>query len=218
MAFQPVDLQSYPRREHYEHFLKLRLTYSAVVQIDITTLRATAKRTGNRIYPTQIWMLTTATNRVPEFRMSRDEQVRLGVWETLVPFYTVLNEQSRTFSSLWTPYSTHFPAFHAQCIATIDQFATRAFVPQAEVPANMLNVSSIPWVEFTGFNLNLPTDFLLPILTIGKHLERDGRTWMPLAVQVHHAVCDGWHLGVFVEQVQSIADDAEAWLVGAGPG
>ena len=95
----------------------------------------------------------------------------------------------------------------------MDRFTTGAYQPQTDVPENVLNISSIPWVEFTAFNLNMPSDYLLPILTIGKYIEQDGRTLMPLAVQVHHAVCDGYHLGQFVEQVRSLAANVSAWLI-----
>jgi len=62
----------------------------------------------------------------------------------------------------------------------------------------------VPWVEFTGFNINVYDEgkFLLPIFTMGKYFERDGKRMLPLAIQVHHAVCDGYHVGVFVEKLQ----------------
>lgn len=214
MTFQPIDMETYPRREHFEQFRAMRLTFSATVDIDITALRRAANAANARVYLAQIWMLTTAANRVPEFRLSVNDEGVLGTWEVLDPLYTVLNAEKQTFSSLWTPYSAEFGAFSRDCLATIERFGDGSFEPQANVPAHVLNVSSIPWVEFTSFNLNLPTDFLLPILTIGKYRSREDRTLLPLAVQVHHAVCDGWHLGRFVEQVQAIADDADSWIAG----
>ena len=48
--------------------------------------------------------------------------------------------------------------------------------------------------------------FLLPIFTMGKFFERSGKRLLPLAIQVHHAVCDGYHLGVFVEKLQGYID------------
>ena len=47
---------------------------------------------------------------------------------------------------------------------------------------------------------------LLPIFTMGKYFERDGKRLLPLAIQVHHAVCDGYHVGVFVEKLQGYID------------
>ncbi len=212
MSLHLIDMDTYHRREHFEHFLGMQLTYSAAVEIDVTQLRTTAKARGYRAYPAQIWMLTTAANRVAEFRMSFDTEGALGVWDELHPVFTVFNDARRTFSSLWTRYNKDFSEFNRMCLQTIEQHNDGSLEPQDDTPANVLNVSSIPWVAFTGFNLNLPSRYLLPILTIGRYTERNGRTFMPLAVQVHHAVCDGWHLGQYIDDVQRIANSADAWM------
>ena len=41
-----------------------------------------------------------------------------------------------------------------------------------------------------------------PIFTMGKYQEENGRTLLPLAIQVHHGVCDGFHLCRFVNSLQ----------------
>ena len=92
MAFRLIDLDTYPRREHYETFLRLKLTYSATVQIDITDLRAALRAQGIKAYPAQIWMLTHAANEIPEFRMGQDADGRLGTWDDLSPLYTTFHE------------------------------------------------------------------------------------------------------------------------------
>ena len=40
-----------------------------------------------------------------------------------------------------------------------------------------------------------------------KYFEREGKRMLPLAIQVHHAVCDGYHVGVFVERLQGYIDN-----------
>ena len=91
--------------------------------------------------------------------------------------------------------------------ATLADTSTR-YTPKEGTPANSFNISMVPWVEFTGFNINVFDEgkFLLPIFTMGKFFERDGKRLLPLAIQVHHAVCDGYHVGVFVEKLQSYID------------
>ena len=73
---------------------------------------------------------------------------------------------------------------------------------------NLFNVSCIPWSSFTGFNLNLQNgyDYFLPIFTIGKYFSDGGKMRLPLAVQVHHAVCDGYHLSRFINGLQTWMD------------
>ena len=47
----------------------------------------------------------------------------------------------------------------------------------------------------------------LQIFTMGKYFERDGKRMLPLAIQVHHAVCDGYHVGLFVEKLQKYINE-----------
>jgi chloramphenicol O-acetyltransferase type A len=185
------------------------------VSIDVTAMRAAAKTTGIRAYPAQIWMLATAANHHPEFRTSLDENGNPGVWDQIDPLYTVLARSTETFSGIWSTYTPDFPAFYRRYLADVETWADGSYEPQAPLPGNLLNISSLPWLDFTGFNLNLPTNYLLPILTIGKYQEAEGRTLMPLAVQVHHAVCDGLHLARFVEEVRAIAASADEWMMRA---
>ena len=82
------------------------------------------------------------------------------------------------------------------------------YAPKGGTPVNSFNISMVPWLEFTSVNINVFDDgrFLLPIFTIGKYFERDGKRLLPLSVQVHHAVCDGYHVGLFVEKLQGSID------------
>ena len=64
----------------------------------------------------------------------------------------------------------------------------------------------VPWTSFEGFHLHLPkgNTYLLPIFTMGRYEERDGKWWLPLAIQVHHAVCDGFHVCRFVGELRAL--------------
>ena len=79
-------------------------------------------------------------------------------------------------------------------------------IGKPNAPENVFNVSMIPWSTFEGFNLNLQKgyDYLIPIFTMGKYYIEDGQTILPLAIQVHHAVCDGFHICRFVNELQEL--------------
>lgn len=215
MRFHRIDMNTYARREHFEAFTQqMPCTYSATVNIDVTRMRVLLKERGLKAYPAQIYLLARAVNQFPEFRMSLDASGQLGYWETSSPHYTVLNQETKTFSGIWTDYTEDFATFYRACVADSERYATGALAPQLEQQANVFFVSSIPWLDFTSFNLNLaPGNDLLPIMTIGKYIEAGERTLMPLAIQVHHAVCDGYHLGQFVAAVRELATSVEDWLV-----
>ena len=199
MAFQPIALDTWERREFYEHFInEVVCSYSVTVNVDITPLK------GCQLYPAMIWLLTKTVNELPAFRtaLSKDGP---GIYDSMHPMYTIFNKEHKNFSGIWSYYSEDYGTFLKDYEADVrkDSTSTR-YAPKADTPENAFNISMVPWLEFTSVNLNVFDDgkYLLPIFTMGKYFERDGKRLLPLAIQVHHAVCDGYHVGLFVETLQ----------------
>ncbi|PJJ55644.1 type A chloramphenicol O-acetyltransferase [Compostimonas suwonensis] len=212
----PIDLDHWPRREHFEHYRsRVPCTYSLTVELDATTLSAALRRTGRKTYPAQIWAIASVVNDHDEFRMSVDEAGSPSVWSVVHPFFTVFNPERETFAAVWADYDRDFARFHDRAVEllTTHRAATTMF-PQGEVPPNVFDVSSLPWASFTGFTLNIAhgTDHYLPIVTLGRYVERDGRVMLPLAMQIHHASADGFHTARFVTELQGLMDSSGDWL------
>jgi chloramphenicol O-acetyltransferase type A len=75
-------------------------------------------------------------------------------------------------------------------------------------------MTSIPWVSFTGFVHPIhmhPVDSV-PRFSWGKYFTDDDRIKMPLSVQGHHALMDGFHVGRYFQQVQKYLDTLESWI------
>lgn len=218
MRFNPIDMESWSRKPYFEHYFnQVRCTYSMTADVDITLLRAEQKRMGLKLYPALIHMIATIVNRHCEFRTCFDAEGRLGVWDRMSPSFTIFHEKSKTFSSIWTPFSEEFPTFCARYLQAVETYknANRLF-PDTNEPLNTFPISSIPWVSFTGFNLNVYTGgaYLLPIFTIGKYRVQDEKVLLPVSVQLHHAVCDGYHAGVLFTELQELAVNCQDWLAG----
>ena len=200
MAFQLIDIENWKRREFYEHFIKeVVCTYSVTVNLDITSLK------GQRLYPAMIWLLTKTVNEMPEFRTSLTKE-GLGIYDSMHPMYTVFNKENKNFSGIWSYFSEDYDTFLKNYDADVVEYSrSTRYAPKTGTPENSFNISMVPWLEFTACNINVFDDgkFLLPIFTLGKYLERDGKRFLPLAIQVHHAVCDGYHVGLFVEKLQN---------------
>ena len=200
MAFHLIDMENWDRREFYEHFInEVVCSYSVTVNLDITNLR------DARLYPAMIWLLTKTVNEMPEFRTSLTK-AGLGIYDSMHPMYTVFNKENKNFSGIWSYYSEHYMEFLKNYDEDVRVYSkSTRYAPKDGTPENSFNISMVPWLEFTSCNLNVYDDgkFLLPIFTMGKYFERDGKRLLPLAIQVHHAVCDGYHVGLFVEKLQT---------------
>jgi chloramphenicol O-acetyltransferase type A len=198
MNFKPIDVSQWKRREYFEHYLnQVPCTYSMTLNLDLTELLKELKKRDIKLYPTMIYLLSMIVNRYEEFRTAIDKDAKVGIFDFLHPSYTIFQKSSETFTNIWTEYTASFPEFYKRYIVDVKEYgALEKFSGKPGEPSNIFTVSSIPWVSFTGFNLNLPkiSHYLLPIFTTGMYYEQNGKTWLPIAIQVHHAVCDGFHM------------------------
>lgn len=151
-----------------------------------------------------LWLLTQTINEMPEFRTALTEK-GLGYFSEMHPAYTIFNQEQKTFSGIWTAYKSNYTAFLSSYEADVAKYSSsEKYAPKPERPVNSFDVSMIPWFSFTAFNLQVFGDgsYLLPIFTMGKAFDAGTKKMLPLAIQVHHAVCDGYHVGRFIELLQ----------------
>lgn len=208
MNFNKIDKSIWARAKTFEHFTRgVPCTYSMTVNIDVTNLLRATKACGIKFFPAFLHCLAREVNNREEFRMDYDGEGMPGFYDLSHPCWAVFNERDESFATVWAEYSPDFTEFYSRCLE-----AARAFkngdVPATPAPRNIFNVSCIPWTSFTGFNLNLRDgySYLPPIFTVGKYFEAGERTLLPFAMQLHHAVCDGWHASRFVNELQQAAD------------
>ncbi|MFQ0833174.1 type A chloramphenicol O-acetyltransferase [Citrobacter gillenii] len=208
--YTPVDLSCWARKEHFEVFQTFaQSTFNQTVLLDITALLKHIKEVGWKFYPTIIFLLSKVVNRHTEFRMAIKDN-ELVIWNEVHPSYTIFHNETETFSSLWSHYDGnihHFQHVYAEDMARYGN--NLSYWPKGESLENIFFVSAIPWVSFTSFNINVANmqNFFSPMFTIGKYYNQDGKVMLPLAVQVHHSVCDGFHVARLINELQEISDN-----------
>lgn len=204
MEFIKIDFENYNRKKHFNHYFNnIPCTFSLCKELDITHFLNSIKNRNLKFYPSIIFSLSVITNKHTEFRISIKDN-ELGYFDYVNPSYTIFNKEKETFFELWTEYNEDFNIFYEnykkdmEDYKNFEGFFTKDFID------NVFNISSIPWTEFSGFNLNLKKgyEYLLPIFTIGKYYEKDNKIVLPISVQVNHAVCDGYHVARFLNELQ----------------
>lgn len=207
--YKIINIDQWNRREHFESFSNIQCGFTVTVEIDITSALSVIKKQQYQFYPTMIYLITRAVNQLPAFKMGMKDG-ELIEWGLLHPSYTIFHPESETFSALWTTYHSDITKFMANYLEdfTIYQDDLR-FLPKPNMPENTFDISCLPWLSFTGFTLSFPKvdNHFKPIMTMGKYREKAGIVSLPMAIQVHHAVCDGFHVAKFVETLQKLCDD-----------
>ncbi|MCU6680385.1 type A chloramphenicol O-acetyltransferase [Leclercia tamurae] len=208
--YTAVDLSGWARKEHFEVFQSFaQSTINQTVLVDITALLNHIKKVGWKFYPTMISLLSEIVNRHTEFRMAMKNN-ELVIWNRVHPSYTIFHNETETFSSLWSQYDGNIEYFQTVYSEDIARYGNNlAYWPKGASPENVFFVSSIPWVTFTNFNINVANmqNFFAPMFTFGKYYEHEGKVLLPLAIQIHHAVCDGFHVARLFNELQVMCDD-----------
>ena len=202
-----IDLETFPRRSHYEFFKSYAYPYMGMTaNVDVTNLYHAAKERGGSPFLAFLWAAANAANSVPELRQRM-------VGEGIVEY-----DHCDTAHTVALPDGT-FVNCRTDCRRSFDEFLVygrrcqeeakgrHGFVQPGDDETELIFVSSTPWVTFTQViqPTPIPADSNVRIV-FGKFFEQNGRKLMPLAIQVNHALVDGLHVGQFYQRFQELAD------------
>ena len=213
--FTPIDRETWSRTPYYDYYrTQLQTKYTVSIKIDITVLVATYKSKGYKFFPTFLYVIMRALNNSEALRTCIHEG-QLGVWNFLSPQFTLFHEDDKTFSDLWSVYHEDFQTFHQAIVQDIEQYKNvKGIKVKPGLPANFVPISCVPWISFESISQDTShdTDFLKPIIRFGKFYHDQDRVLIPLSVYVNHAIADGYHTSMFLNDIQQIADQVEEWL------
>ncbi|MGL5720778.1 MAG: CatA-like O-acetyltransferase, partial [Brevinema sp.] len=190
--FNKINLSEWNRKEDFLHYSHdVPCTYSMTVNLDITIFLTQIKAYNTKFFPSILYAISYIVNSHKEFRMDLDENGEIGYYDVSNPCFTVFHEETESFTNIWTEHSNLFSGFIENYNNDMAKYQNDGSNSKPPVGKNIFNVSVIPWISFTGFNLNLQKgyDYFLPIFTIGKYFADDEKILLPLSIQVHHAVC-----------------------------
>ena len=207
MVFTPINMGQRERKEYFEQFYSnVPTTFSITVNLDISNLR----NKSLKLYPAMLYLLARLVNKHEEFRTMFDDDGILGFFDIVHPVYTIFHKETETFSGIWSEYDPDFETFCRNYNSDVNKYGNiMKYEAKPNCPPNIFYVSMLPWLHFSSFNLNLKQgyDYLMPIFTMGKYIEENGKTILPFSVLAHHAVCDGWHVSKFINELQQNIDN-----------
>lgn len=208
MKYEIVDLNHWNRSELFQFYInRMRIVMSLTVDLDVTPLVKFTKQHGLRFYPSMIWIVSRAVNNHDTFKYGWAPDGRLIRWESISPSYADFHKDDEQCTKLVTPFSEDLFQFHAQFLRDQDAFRNVRGIAENQ-PLNFFDVSCLPWVHYQHFDVHVfdQGTFLAPVVTWGKYENVQDKFIMPLTMNIHHAVADGFHLSRFFKEVQELID------------
>jgi chloramphenicol O-acetyltransferase type A len=208
-----INIETWSRREHFKVYNAFdHPHFGMCANVDLTSFYPHVKELDRSITTAIVYAISRAANAISEFRY----RIRAGdvvEHDVVHPSTTILTDDDLfsycTFDYV-EPFSD-FAARAAETIATVREHPTLEDEPGRD---DLLFMTAIPWVSFTSFLHPLPSHppDSIPRFAWGKFFGDGGRRKMPLAVQAHHALMDGIHVGKFYAEVQDTLDHPDAVL------
>ena len=212
-----IDLESWPRREHFEFFSAFDHPHAAIcANVELTAFHRFVKASGDSINVAIVYAIARAANAIPEFRQ-RIRDGKVVEHDTVHPATTILVDEER-FSFCQFEYESDYAAFAARAVERIAYVKEHLTLDDPPGRDDLLFLTAIPWVSFTAFMHPMHREHTdsFPRFAWGKFFEEGESLKMPLGVQAHHALADGLHMARFYEEVQGYFDRPELVLIGGG--
>lgn len=202
-----IDLETYPRRSHFEYFGAMAFPYVGLTaNVEVTNLLRFAKERGGSTFHAVLWAAAKAANEIPELRQ-RIVDGQIVEFEHSNIGYTVALED-HTFCNCYTETRMPLEEFlvdakrrQAESVKQI------GFFNPAEDETALIFTSCVPWVHFTQVVQPVPCPGdSNPRIVFGKYLHEGEKVLMPLHIQCNHALVDGYHIAEFFRIFQQIND------------
>ncbi|WP_034921079.1 chloramphenicol acetyltransferase [Gillisia sp. CAL575] len=204
-----LDLKNWNRREHFEFFSSFDEPFFGIVsEVDCTKAYKFCKNNNRSFFAHYLHKALTAVNEVPEFkyRILNNEVV---VYEEVHSAATIARPDG-TFAFSFAEFDSDFSVFQERLNKEIEevQNTTGLRLSDASQRLDAIHISSFPWHKLTGLthsrNFKYPDS--VPKITFGKMYAMGNENKLPVAINVHHGLMDGFHVAKFLEVFQKLLD------------
>jgi chloramphenicol O-acetyltransferase type A len=207
---QEINIDTWDRKIQFDFFKDFDDPFfNLVAQIDVSPLLKYCKKKGLSFFLASLHFSGQAVNAVQGMRL-RMKDDKVYDFDTIHIGSTVFRP-NKTFSFAHFPFKDSLQDF---CLQS-DKIAKKQIETGGmEDPPGMLNVvyySVVPWVHFMGLKHPRKKDQndSVPRIVFGKYIEHNGKWMMPVSVDVHHALADGYHVGQYFIEFQQRIDNLE---------
>ena len=207
MDFREIDMTTYSRKAHYDHFRRLPNPHVGVtVDVDVTALAERCRTEGWSFYLALIRVAALAANAVPELRrrLKGDGIVEYAVCGT--SHVELLEDGTYCYCTLRHDPTQSWPEYMTYAAAERDKARAGASIEEEADVDSLLFLTSLPWLHYSAFvQPTAGPDDCNPRISWGKYApDQRGRLMMPLTLLCHHSLVDGVNIAAFYHQIERL--------------
>jgi chloramphenicol O-acetyltransferase type A len=209
-----LELENWPRRKTFEFFLPFDKPYFNIcVQLDVTKLLSLRSSTQFSPFLAYHYLALRMMNEIEPFHYRlRQGQVLV---HDIVHGGSTLLLPDETFSFVYFDYHDEFDRFALETSKAMEEVRSgdKVFQPRDDYDG-LVHFTTLPWISFTSFShaRNWGREDSVPKLSFGRFTKQHDSILLPMSVEVHHALMDGFHVGRFVNKMEEALDQPESFL------
>ncbi|SMG29628.1 chloramphenicol O-acetyltransferase type A [Marivirga sericea] len=200
-----VNLKQHPRTDHFNFFRAFDEPFYGVnINLECTEAYNYCKQKDISFYHYYLHKILIAVNAIPEMRYRIVEDEIFDV-EVVHASATVLRDD-KTFGYSRMIFDENFFVFSQSLRAEIDRIKSESGLDVMKGMVDVIHFTAIPWIKFTAIShaRHLGVDDSMPKISTGKIYKESSEIFMPFSVHVNHSLVDGYHLGQFIEKLESL--------------
>ncbi len=202
---QKLNIEAWNRKEHFTFFKTFDQPYYGItVQLDCTHAYRQCKALGVSFYTYYLHKTLVAINEIENFKY-RIEGDEVYICDQVDASSTILRDD-HTFGFSHIKFKAGLPEFHQEVTAEIERIKNTTGLFTTGPLTDVIHFSALPWISFTSISeaFNKSSGDSCPKIAVGKLTDIDGHKLLPFAIHVHHALVDGYHLGLFLDRLQNL--------------
>ena len=201
-----VDLNTWDRRDMYVFFSSYELPrFNLVFDLDVTKLVYETKQSQQSFYLSLMHIIVLEMNTIENFQYRIDDKGVILSPTTHVSFTDKMSDGKR-FKMVPSEFLNDRDAFITRAKETSQRQGDVFFIPSAETMLTTVYVTSFPWGKYTGFThaTKLGPKDSVPRVSWSQFVEDGDKKILSLSIEVHHALVDGYHVGMLLKQIQDV--------------
>jgi len=193
-----IDIKTWNRRQHFEHFKALANPFFTVtIPFNVSKAYDFSKKNKVSFFGKYLHDCMKAINDVENFRYRiLDDKV---VDFEVIHASATISREDHTFGFSFIEYDEDLNVFIKNLEKEKNRIQNTNELYPPKNGLDCIHCSAMPWFDFTGHKEPVSgKQESIPELAFGKVV--NGR--MNVAVNVNHALVDGYHVGLFAKKFQ----------------
>ncbi|WP_372767039.1 CatA-like O-acetyltransferase [Lutibacter sp.] len=203
------DVENWNRKAQYQFFKTYADPFfNITANLEVANLYKYCKQHHLSFSLACLYVALKSANDITEFKL-RFKNDKIYLFDNVNIGATVLNDDL-TFSFCDFEFQKTMSEFDIKGKIVLENHKNGIVFNVQDNNLGIIHCSTIPWVSFTGFkHARKGNEGLqgIPKLVFGKLFTENEIQKIPFSVEVHHALMDGYHVGLLYKKIQQFIDE-----------